>query len=80
MEVVVLGITDNEEADDGVDNGWTNISICFSGFPDCGRFRVEGMLDNIRFAVGFLPKCLAWYLPRRPVALTSGAGPRGSFS
>ncbi len=36
--------------------------------------------SHIRFADGFLPKCLAWYLPRKPVALTSGAAPRGSFS
>ena len=35
---------------------------------------------HIRLAVGFLPKCLAWYLPRMPVALTAGAAPRGSFS
>lgn len=22
---------------------------------------------DVRLAVGFLPKCLAWYLPKRPV-------------
>lgn len=45
-------------------------------FPRRQEFRI----DHIRLAVGFFPKCLAWYLPRMPVGLTSGAGPRGSFS
>lgn len=42
--------------------------------------RHKSSLGHIRLAVGFFPKCLAWYLPRMPVGLTSGAGPRGSFS
>lgn len=44
------------------------------------KIRQTASLFHARFAVGFLPKCLAWYLPRIPVGLTSGAEPRGSFS
>lgn len=46
-------------------------------------FRIVPLLQGrayIRVADGFFPKYLAWYLPRRPFALTSGAAPRGSFS
>ena len=74
MEVVVLGIADDEEADNGVDDSYRRVSLLqnldrtFSGEEDA------------RFTVGFLPKCLAWYRPKKPVGLTSGAEPRGSFS
>lgn len=39
-----------------------------------------GVKIYIRVADGFLPKYLAWYRPMRPLALTSGALPLGSFS
>ena len=44
------------------------------------QLNLNPMMKNPRAAEGLFPKYRAWYLPSNPVALTSGAGPRGSFS
>lgn len=71
MEVVVLSITNAEDENDGMDES------CISRLERLAKF--GGDLD-IRVADGFLPKYRAWYLPRSPLGLTSGAAPLGSFS
>lgn len=75
MEVVVLGIANGNEEDKGVNDGCKSIVSTDSVLVELA----EGVM-SVRLPLGFLPKCLAWYRPRRPLALTSGAAPRGSFS
>lgn len=77
MEVVVLRISDREDQEDGVDDGWGMLA---GSTGNRTRVYRRGIGWDVRVAVEFLPKCFAWYRPRRPVALTSGAAPRGSFS
>lgn len=73
VEVVVLCVADSDEEDNDVDDGYSSYMVSISS----GYLEEKG---SIRFAEGSLPKCLAWYLPRMPLALDSGAAPRGSFS
>ena len=77
MEVVVLGIANGDNEGNGVNDGCNNkISKLFLPSP------LQGLLFPsvyIRAALGFLPKYLAWYLPRIPVGFTSEGDPRGSL-
>lgn len=53
MEVVVLGVTNGNQEDQSVDDSCDMLAASSVPQISCQR-------SNVRFAVGFLPKCLAW--------------------
>lgn len=72
--VVVLGVTNADKEDNEVDDGYR------AQLAWCRGLMFEMLGFVVRLTEGSLPKCLAWYRPRRPLGATSGATPRGSFS
>lgn len=80
VEVVLLGIADDDQADNSVDDGCKTHVMSVKRMISLADILPDKAGSNVRLAEGFLPKYLAWYLPKGPLGAISGAGPRGSFS
>lgn len=71
VEVVLHAIAQTRDTKDEVPDSCSLSVFCHDSCEyDC----------NIRAAEAFLPKYLAWYLPKMPVPLMGGADPLGNCS
>ena len=75
MEVVFLGVSDEQEDKDEVPN---SCAFPISIVKNAQLHTASG--KDVRAADGFLPKYLRLYHPKRPPPVGSGAGPFGNLS